>query len=195
MGPHLVNFLLVFLFTLLFHHFAIEKLKATRFERLSVLINKKAFEAALLAAFAVIMVSLSSQALKYLAKPSLEVRTQRSYEEIRITVKKNNPFLGFWSGRIVYISIEYPVVGIVNEFKDFNTSVEAQAHAFVMGGTDTASKLNRFQLLITDMLPDFELTYGFDYKSPGGHFKIPHLWPGQNPPPPYGCPIEKPARG
>ncbi len=30
---------------------------------------------------------------------------------------------------------------------------------------------------------------------PDGHFKMPHLWPGQNAPPPYGCPIEKHARG
>jgi hypothetical protein len=34
-----------------------------------------------------------------------------------------------------------------------------------------------------------------DCMNPDGHFKIPHLWPGQNPPPPYGCPIEKPAHG
>ena len=71
MGPLLVNLLLVFLLTLLFIHFAIEKLEATRYEKLRVLVNKKAFEAALLAAFAVIMVSLNSQALKYLAKPSV----------------------------------------------------------------------------------------------------------------------------
>ena len=30
---------------------------------------------------------------------------------------------------------------------------------------------------------------------PDGHFKILHLWPLQNTPPPYGCPIEKTARG
>ncbi len=32
-------------------------------------------------------------------------------------------------------------------------------------------------------------------EAPDGHFKILHLWPLQNTPPPYGCPIEKTARG
>ena len=29
---------------------------------------------------------------------------------------------------------------------------------------------------------------------PDGHFKMPHLWPGQNAPPPYECSVETPTR-
>lgn len=64
------------------------------------------------------------------------------------------------------------------------------------------TKKRKFTIPMSDDPGEYEqdelkkklITYLQRSQVPDGHFKMPHLWPGQNAPPPYECSVETPTR-
>lgn len=172
MIPVLINALITFVVVFLANKFIITRSK--------VVVNNKALQAAIVAIMAVFVTTLTDVTLVKIAKPNIFIKTHHNDHSIEIQFQIKKSTLGIRSGTISSISLEYPVTGVIEGFRDHNSITQAQASAFVIGDSDVGTYLSHLELLIENIEPNSTLTYTILYRPAAKPPKIQLQQVGQN---------------
>lgn len=156
MVPFLAILLITFLIVFLVSRFVI-----VQFEMFE---NHKALQATIIAVTAALVTILTDTALVKIATPNIFIKTRDNGNSIDIQFQTKKSVLGFGSGIISYISLEYPVTGVIQGFRDHNSKTQAETSAFVIGDSDARTYLNHLELSIEKIEPYSTLNYTILYK-------------------------------
>lgn len=156
MIPILANAIITFVIVFLANRFIITRSKAV--------VNNKGFQTAIVAVMAVFVTTVTDMTLVKIANPNIFIKTHRNDHSIDIQFQIEKPILGIRSGTISSISLEYPVTGVIQGFRDHNSITQAQTSAFVIGDSDARTYLNHLELLIENIEPNSTLSYTILYR-------------------------------
>jgi len=151
MIPLIIAAIICFLFIFAIHRFVIQKF--------DVLSRNKALESAILAVVSIVILFVTDAALNKLAAPDIGISTIQRDKNIDIQFQIHKPFWGIAAGKVRNIYLVFPVSGIIEDFKDHNAITQAQAEAFLIGGSELGTQLCHFELFIDHIAPAETLSY------------------------------------
>ncbi len=153
--PFIITIVICFLFIFTTHRFVIQKY--------TIFSNNKALESGVLAIVSIIILFITDAALIKLAVPDISISTNQRDKEIDIQFQINEPFWGIATGKVENIYLEYPVSGVIEDFKDHNSITQCQTEAFLIGGSEPGTQLCHLELFINRIAPSVTLAYSINF--------------------------------
>jgi len=155
MIPLIISIIICFLFIFIIHRFVIQ--------RFDVLSKNKALESCVVAVISIIIIFVTDTVLNKLATPDLSISATQRDNTIDIQFQIHESFWGIATGKIKNIYLEFPVSGIIEDFKDHNARTQAQTEAFLIGGSEPGTQLCHLELSISHIAPSVTLNYSITF--------------------------------